>query len=202
MKKTQTVNIGGIAFILDEDAFILLSKYLDSIEKQYLNKDEQAEIMEDIEARIAELFKAELKNASQVITIREVEKVMNIIGNPIEFNTEENSYKKKEPSYSQKRLYRDPDNRILGGVCSGLGDYFNIDPLIIRVLFLVAFLGMGIGLLVYIALWILTPEADVYEKKNDVTNQPGARERMENFVKQEYEQVKTNWNKRFKGASI
>ena len=204
MKKTQTANIGGMAFILDEDAFLALSKYLESIEKKYHDRDEKAEIIEDIEMRIAELFKSELKHSSQVITMREVEKVMNIMGDPIDFDATSYSESKSqsESSRSNKRFYRDPENRMLGGVCSGLGDYFNVDPVLVRILFLIAFFGLGIGLLVYIALWILTPEAEVSIKKNDKNNEPGYKQKMEKFVKTEYNQVKNNWKRRFNKASI
>ena len=202
MKKTQTANIGGIAFILDEDAFLALSKYLESIEKQYHDRTEKTEIIEDIEMRIAELFKAELKHSLQVITMREVEKVMNIMGNPIDFDMNNYSESKSGSGSSGKRFYRNPENRMFGGVCSGLGDYFNVDPVLIRILFLIAFFGLGIGLLVYIALWILTPETDVSIKKNEVNNEPGYRQKMSDFVKTEYDQVKNNWKKRFNNASI
>lgn len=196
MKTTQTVNIGGRAFIMDDDAYVKLSKYLEAIEMYYTNTNDRKEIMEDIEARIAEIFSENNRNQKKVITIREVEKMIQIMGHPEDFK-EETAYKERKQTFRDKRLYRDPDDRMLGGVCSGIAAYFNTDPGIIRILFLLTFFLLGFGLIVYIILWIIIPEAKTEEQKQEMEGSPPNYDHMKGFVKQEYEQVKNNFKNRY-----
>ena len=161
MKKTVSINLNGQVFIIDEDAFNELNTYLDSIANRFANTDESTEIISDIEARIAELFLEYISASKQSITIVDVFKVIGILGKPNEFGDEsqeqnKQSYETHDENY-KKRLYRDPENRIIGGVAAGIAAWMNIDPVIMRVLFVVSFFVFGP--LLYFILWIIIPLA-------------------------------------------
>lgn len=161
MKITENINLAGLIFTIDQDALLKLQNYLNSIERYFGAKEEREEILADIEGRIAELFQTQLNKSKEVISIIEVDQVIEILGMPEEFMGEAGVEDEKIYTGTQKahKMYRDPDNRILGGVCTGLGAYFNIDPVILRVLFVIfAFFAMG-GAVVYLALWIILPPA-------------------------------------------
>jgi phage shock protein PspC (stress-responsive transcriptional regulator) len=147
MKPTIKVSISGVAFHLDENAYHLLEKYLDRLQKHYANMDGGKEIIEDIELRIAELLKERIGSQDQVVSDIMITEVIAILGQPEEFEAEDNSFGNKyaetEKKRSPKKLYRDTDNKILGGVCSGLAAYFNIDVVWVRILFVVFFIGFS-----------------------------------------------------------
>jgi len=172
MKITENINLAGLIFTIDEDALLKLQNYLNAIERYFGAKEEREEIVSDIEARIAELFQTQLNKSREVISMVEVDQVIEILGMPEQFmGDDETKEERSEYNTTLKphKLYRDPDNRILGGVCTGLGEYLNIDPVILRVLFVIfAFIGFGGGI-VYIALWIILPPAisvkDKFEMK-------------------------------------
>lgn len=135
MKKTLTVNLGGTVYHIDEDAYILLDNYLNNL-RYHFRKDEGAEeIVRDIESRIAELFDEALRGGLQVITIKEVEEVIARMGKPEELNGEEDGNPSasnsktfdSESTETRRRLFRNPDDRILGGVVSGIAAYFGWD---------------------------------------------------------------------------
>jgi len=131
-----------------------------------------------------------------VINLSDIEEIIKIMGNPSDFGAENNSEAKQnynnEKAY--KRIYRDPDNRVIGGVCSGLGVYFNFDPIILRILFVVALLGFGTGFLVYIILWIVLPEAKTYAQKLEMRGKPVNVSNIGKKVKEEFNNVKNNIN--------
>lgn len=132
MKKTVQVNLSGQVFTLDEDAYDLLSGYLKKIGRLYERSAGKDEILTDIEARIAELLLERFDDNKTVVNIADVESVIAIMGNPEDFEeevgSEDTSYSYRSES-SRKRLFRDPDSIMIGGVCSGIGYYFGIDPL-------------------------------------------------------------------------
>ena len=170
MKKTVTVNIGGTVFHIDEDAFELLHKYLETIKAHFHTSDGKDEITSDIEARIAELFTEKLKLGKQAISIEDVQEAIAIMGKPEEFGGGEANAPKEEPfqhsyTYTKRRVYRNPDDKVVGGVCSGISAYLDIDPLWIRLLFAVMFFGFGSGFLLYIILYIIIPEAKTTAEK-------------------------------------
>jgi len=176
MKITENINLSGLIFTIDQDAFLKLQNYLNSIERYFGTKEEREEILTDIEGRIAELFQTQLNKSKEVITMLEVDKIIEVLGMPEEFlgYGEKKEFYSNEPTYRKSnRLFRDPDNKYLGGVCSGLGYYYNIDPVILRVLFVLC-LGLG-SLLVYIVFWIVLPQAihvnDKFEMKGFRTKQ-------------------------------
>lgn len=206
MKKTELINIGGLAFTIDDDAFQELSNYLGAIENHFRNSDEEREIVNDIELRIGELFLERLTPAKQVVNIADVLHVIETMGNVEQIiNTEtvmdEETYSdysyNDTPRKSYRRMYRDPDNRVLGGVCGGLGAYTGLDPIIFRLAFALALLAYGTGTLVYILMWIIIPEAKTTAQKLEMQGKKVDVSSIENAVKNEVERVKRSWkNKR------
>ncbi|MGQ1786446.1 MULTISPECIES: PspC domain-containing protein [unclassified Saccharicrinis] len=202
MKKTLYINLNGFAFHIDEDAYEKLNQYLRKIESSFSDKEEAKEIVSDIEARIAELFSGKKKSAEQVITLKEVEEVITTIGEPQEIADEEEPEKKSNSDYSampgsplyKKRLYRDPENRVLGGVCGGLGAYFDMDPLVFRIIFLLAFILYGASLPVYIVLWIVMPKALTITQKLEMKG-PAGYESWEQNLRNEYQEVTEKFKK-------
>ncbi|MFO7719417.1 MAG: PspC domain-containing protein [Gillisia sp.] len=164
MNKTVNINLAGIFFHIDEDAFTKLQHYLDAIKRSLSNAQGQEEILADIEARIAELFSEKSKTDRKVISIREVEEVIAIMGQPEDYMLDEEIFE-DEPSYTRskisgKQLFRDTDHSYVGGVSSGLGHYLGIQSIWVRLLWIILTLASsGAFILIYIALWIFVPEA-------------------------------------------
>lgn len=196
MKTTITINLGGLVFHIDDDAYEMLNTYLIAIEKQFASEDDRKDIMTDIETRLAELFTEFLDGKRDVIMKDDVSKVIEILGQPEDFieeePTTEQSKKKSTTYHATKRLYRDPDNRFLGGVCGGLGAYFNVDPVIFRIIFIIIFFGMGSGLIIYIILWIAMPEATTTAQKLEMRGEPVTVENIKKAVREEFENVRKN----------
>ena len=143
MNKTVNINLAGIFFHIDEDAFLKLKNYLDAIKHSFTDSQGRDEIIQDIEARIAELFAEKRETDKQVIGMREVDAVIEIMGQPEDYKVDDDIFEDEETSHSSysntkhteaktekrnKKLYRDPDNSYISGVSSGLGHYFSIDP--------------------------------------------------------------------------
>lgn len=203
MKTTITINLGGIVFHIDDDAYEMLHTYLLAIEKQFISDDERKDVMSDIEARLSELFTEILGQKRDVIMKEDVSKVVEIMGEPEDFIDEETSnqtsYSAKNDSkkthYNQKavkRLFRDPDNRMLGGVCGGLGAYFGTDPLVFRIIFIIIAFGMGSGILIYLILWIVIPEATTTAQKLEMRGEPVTIENIKRAVREEFDNVRKN----------
>lgn len=203
MKTTITINLGGIVFHIDDDAYEMLNTYLIAIEKQFASDDERNEVMADIEARLSELFKEALGEKRDVIMTEDVSKIIEIMGEPQDFMDEEaaqestgtsahESKRKRRDYKATKRLYRDPDNRVLGGVCGGLGAYFNTDPILFRIIFILIFFGMGSGLIIYIILWIAIPEASTTTQKLEMRGEAVTIENIKRAVREEFENIKKN----------
>ena len=167
MNKTVTINISGIIFHIDEDAFDNLSGYLAGIKAYVGSTDGGAEMLADIESRIAELLQQRLGTSRQVVGMADVEHVRSIMGRPEDFGGGEKAESQAEPSGERvrRRLFRNPDEKVLGGVCSGLGAYFDIDTVWVRlIMFLLVFFG-GLSIWVYIILWIVIPQAKTTAEK-------------------------------------
>jgi len=174
---------------------------LTAINQRFAANEEGKEIISDIEHRIAEILQSKLSEQKQVISKEDIDEVIEIMGRPEDFESEEESNGKEHHQYekSTKRLYRDPDNRILGGVCSGIANYLNIDPLIIRILFLVLLFAYGVIAIIYIVLWALLPAAYTTAQKLDMRGERFNISDIEKNVRKEYETVKDNF-KNFKNS--
>ena len=201
MKKTFSVNLGNRVFNIDEDAYLLLKGYLDRIEAYFAGETDREDIMSDIESRISELFSENLGIGKEVITLKDVEKVISIMGDPQEIsgNGEKHEKSYERTYYSRtRRLYRDPDDRVFGGVSSGLGAYLGIDPVIVRILFVIFFFIGGSGLIAYIILWIVVPEAMTTAQKLEMRGDPVNVDNIGKFVKDEFESVKKSFRRKNK----
>lgn len=178
MNKIFNINLGGYPFVIDDDAYKKLNKYLDTINKHFRKSEGCEEIVGDIEARIAELFNEHAKG-QPIVSMRDVEGVIQIMGTPQEFGAEEmdEPVNRKEANHKSqprtgKRLYRDTDDKVIGGVCSGMAAYFGVtDPLIFRLIFAVLFLS-GVGILAYILFWIIVPSAKTSSDKLSMKGEP------------------------------
>ncbi|ELR68936.1 hypothetical protein C900_05629 [Fulvivirga imtechensis AK7] len=178
MKKNISINISGIIFHIEEDAFEKLRDYLDGINRYFSNFDGSQEIIADIESRIAEIFLAKLNEGKQVITAEDVDSLITTMGSIKDFQAVEeeeanheksDSYSESESSWSEsgRKLYRDEKRKLIGGVCAGIAHYFNLDPLWIRLITIILFLGSyGVLLIAYAVLWIVLPSSyDLSEDK-------------------------------------
>ncbi|WP_375605260.1 PspC domain-containing protein [Flavobacterium davisii] len=191
MNKTANMNLGGFFFHIDEDAYQKLNKYFNAI-RNSLSIEGRDEIMNDIESRIAELFSEKLDSGKQVLNLNDVDDVITIMGQPEDYKIEEEPTISSNYSYTRKtkKLYRDKETGIIAGVCSGLGHYFGIDPVWLRIaLVLLVFAGFGIGLLAYIILWLVTPEAITTSEKLEMKGEPITISNIEKKVKEEFESV-------------
>ncbi len=164
MNKTVNINLAGIFFHIDEDAYTKLQHYLEAIKLSFTNSQGRDEILADIEARIAELFGEKRRNDRQVIGVKEVEEVIAIMGQPEDYVVDEEIFENEEPTSTakttQKQLYRDTEHSYVGGVSSGLGHYLGVKAIWIRILWILLTIGSsGAFILIYIALWIFVPEA-------------------------------------------
>jgi len=164
MNDIKNINLGGYPFAIDMEAYFALEDYLETIKNHFSRSAGYQEIVNDIESRIAEIFK-DKPNAMEVVTIKEVHEAIAIMGTPEEFgatahDTDDYDHIPKSEWVFGKKLMRDPEEKILGGVCSGLSAYFGIeDPIWIRLGMAAMILGMGVGFGLYIVLWIAMPEA-------------------------------------------
>ncbi|WP_294824322.1 PspC domain-containing protein [uncultured Flavobacterium sp.] len=201
MNKTVSINLGGFFFHIDEDAYQKLNHYFEAIRRS-LSADGRDEIMSDIEGRIAELLTEKLKSDKQVVSLREVEDVIAVMGQPEDYRIDDESVEKEGSSnysgysnnynynYKTKKFYRDGDRAIVSGVCAGIAHYFRIDPLWIRIIFILSlFITFLASLFVYILLWILIPRAITTTEKLEMTGEPINISNIEKKVKQEIDQV-------------
>ncbi len=177
MKKTIQINIAGIVFNIDDDAFETLRRYLDTIRSYFSDSEGCDEIMADIEARIADLLTDRIGANRNVVSLADIDFVIATMGKPEDYLDEEEANasgtgKSYHSTPRSKKLYRDPDRFILGGVCSGIGHYFGTDAIWFRLAFLVSFFGFGTGLLVYIILWIIVPKAVTAAEKLEMRGEP------------------------------
>jgi phage shock protein PspC (stress-responsive transcriptional regulator) len=202
MNKTVNINIGGLIFHIDEDAYQKLTRYFDAIKRSLSNSSGKDEIMKDIEMRVAELLIEKQKSDKHVINNKDVDEVIVVMGQPEDYRIDDDndaSTDTKEPYYpyrKSKKLYRDKDRGTIAGVCAGLGHYFGIDAVWIKILFLVLVFGGGSGVLIYLILWVAIPKAITTTEKLEMTGEPITISNIEKKVREEFDSV-TN---KFKGA--
>lgn len=162
MKETVNVNIGSVAFTLDDDAYRTLKLYLKRIENRLHEGDKDT--LGDIERRIAELLGEKLYSPQQVVTITEVEAAMQQIGSPETFGAAREADPTEEDQNERKvrqKLYRPRVNRSIAGVCSGLAEYFGIDTTLLRLITFMLILFGGLSIWIYVILWIVIPEEPI-----------------------------------------
>ncbi|MCF8366577.1 MAG: PspC domain-containing protein [Bacteroidales bacterium] len=203
MKKTVTINISGIIFHIDEDAYDRLNRYMSRLKRHFSRMEGRDEIITDIESRIAELLQEKIVDNKQVITIGDIEDVVKMMGEPSEMDQdgEYEPVSEQGPAYRRpKRLFRDPDNRMIAGVSSGLSAYFNIDPVWIRLLFVISLFAGGAGVLVYIILWIVVPQAITTADKLEMRGEPVNISNIERSFRDEVNSVKETFNEFADGA--
>ena len=160
MKKTFTISLGHSVFNMEEDAYDVLKIYLDSIKNYFKKMENDSEIISDFELRIAENFSSKLSSGKQYINLTDVKEVIQIMGSLDDFQEiydDDQTEDVKEEKKENNKLYRDSSNRIIAGVCSGIAEYFKIDPIIVRILF---FIAVPLNLIVYIIFWIGIPTKD------------------------------------------
>jgi len=199
MNKTININLGGFFFHIDEVAYQKLKRYLESISRS-LSDDPQGknEIIADIEARISELLSEKITDARQVINEGDIEDIIKIMGQPEDYAevdedyTNSSSYSYKRNSASGKKLFRDGEDKFLGGVASGIAHYFDVDTIWIRLGLLALFFGAGFGVILYIILWILLPEAKTTAEKLQMEGEPVNIDNIEKKIREEFTNVSEN----------
>jgi phage shock protein PspC (stress-responsive transcriptional regulator) len=205
MKKVVTINIAGRSFYIDEDAFARLDQYLKTLENWSRKKDGGQEIFNDIEARIRELFEEKINPTTGVITIEMVNEIIATMGEPQDFS-EDDSGNQSSSSFetnstftagpSRRKLYRDIEDKVFGGVCSGIAAYFGIDRVVVRVLFaLLAFLSFGTALPIYLILWIAIPPALSTAQRLEMRGDDVNISNIEKNIKNEYNDVKQRFQR-------
>lgn len=204
MNKTVTANISGIVFYLEVDAYDKLNNYLATIKKYLKDADSRDEIMADIESRIAELFKERFNNERSVVITGDVDHVIAIMGEPEQYFDGEEEETKSNSSWTgtsndsnkakSKRIFRDEDDKVIGGVCAGIGHYFGVDRIWIRILFLVAFFVWGFGFIPYIILWIVIPKAKTTAEKLEMKGEAVNVDNIKKTVEDKFNDLKDSFN--------
>ena len=194
MNKTVNINLGGMFFHIDEDAYLKLTRYFDAIKRSLNNSSGQDEIIKDIEMRVSELLTEKQKSEKHVVGLKDVDEVIVVMGQPEDYIIEDED--RPNPSFNDnttrkhKKLYRDKEKGMIGGVATGLGHYFGIDAVWIKIIFLIfVFAGFGTGILAYFVLWVVTPEAVTTSEKLEMTGEPVTISNIEKKVREEIESL-------------
>ncbi len=202
MNKTVTVNISGIVFNIEVDAYDKLNVYLSAIKNYLSSTESREEIMADIEMRIAELFKERMGALREVIIIADIDYVVETMGEPEQYfeGTEDEPKSDWQSNFSwnksanNKRIYRDEDDKVLGGVCSGIGYYFGVDRIWIRAAFLIMFFVWGFGVIPYIILWIIIPKAKTTAEKLEMKGEAVNLDNIKKNVEDRFNDMKDTFN--------
>ncbi len=200
MTKVFNINLGGMPFTIDEDAYEVLSSYLKTIHNHFRSSEGYEEITNDIESRMGELFQEKL-GSRPIVSLKDVQAVISIMGTPEDFGAEP----MEEPRFSStgsksseqkfrlktgKRLFRNPDDKVVEGVCSGIAAYFGIqDPLWVRLVFVVfAFTG-GFAIPLYFILWAIVPKAETASDKLAMRGEPINASNIGKIIEEEMDHV-------------
>ncbi|MCB0598178.1 MAG: DUF2807 domain-containing protein [Lewinellaceae bacterium] len=196
MNKVQHINLGGFPFTIDEDAYDHLRHYLETIHRHFEGSEGYEEITNDIEARMAELFQESLGERGTIITIKEVKDAIVVMGTPEDFGAEplgEEPQPRSSTGSSYrpgKRLFRNPEDEVLGGVCSGIAAYFGIaDPLWIRLLFIVITISGGFGIPAYLILWAIVPRAETASDRLAMRGEPINASNIGRIIEEEFQHI-------------
>jgi phage shock protein PspC (stress-responsive transcriptional regulator) len=177
MKKIININLAGRVIPIEDSAYESLQRYIESLRRYFANEEGRDEIINDIESRVAELMNDKVRRGASAVTDADIEEIINSMGRVEDFektDAEEKAssatgqtsgaytHTQSEPRRAKGRLYRDGSDKFLGGVCAGIANYMNVDPAIVRLLFaIITFGGFGMGILIYLALWIILPVRDL-----------------------------------------
>lgn len=202
MKKTLTVNLGGTVFHIDEDAYQLLDKYLSNLRIHFSKEEGADEIMSDFELRISEILSERVRLGNEVITLEHVENVIKRMGKIEEIFEDESAgsteQQPREETFTKekvnKRFFRDPDDRILGGVCGGLAAYFGWDPTPVRILLFLLMFFYGVTIPIYFILWLIVPMARTATEKLQMKGESVTVENIGKTVTDGFEKVSSNVN--------
>lgn len=199
MNKTININLGGLFFHIDEIAYQKLNRYLNAIRKS-LSDDPQGqdEIIKDIELRISELLSDKIVDERQVVSEANIDEIIEIMGQPEDYMVDEelfndttsSSYNRKT-SKPTKKLYRDMDDKFLGGVASGTAHYLGIEPIWSRIFWLILAFGFGFGFLIYPLLWILLPKAETTAEKLEMEGERVNIDNIERKIREEFDSLST-----------
>ena len=201
MKKTVNINLAGTFFHIDEDAFAKLSRYLEAVKKSISDPVGGDEIIQDIEARIAELFSERLEINTQVISTRELDAIIKIMGQPEDYIMDEDAAQTNSATGNQtrgettsnKQLFRDSDNKFIAGVCSGLSHYLGLEVIWVRLFgIFLSFVTTGFGVIAYLLFWILVPGAETTSEKLKMTGEPINISNIEKKFNEGYQKVSQN----------
>lgn len=196
MNRIISINIRGVVFQIEEDAFDYLDHYLKKLKRHFQDEDGTDEILADIENRIAEMLTRD-PGLQGSVNLDRVKAIVSQMGEPEEIDAEseeENEYRHTYNPSGKRVLFRDPEHRWMGGVCSGLGNYFDTDPLWIRILFLFAFLTFGTGLLLYVLLWALIPEAKTTSERLEMKGEKVTIDTIEKTVREGFDRIKKDFD--------
>lgn len=195
MNKTVNINLGGMFFHIDEDAYQKLNRYFEAVKRSLSNSTGKDEIMKDIEMRIAELLTEKNRGDKQVVGMKDVEEVIVVMGQPEDYRIDdegapETTFAFNSDAKRKKKLYRDKDKGMIGGVAAGFGHYLGIDALWIRILFIISpFITFGTSLVIYLILWILMPPAETTTEKLEMTGEPVNISNIEKKVREEFDSL-------------
>lgn len=209
MNRTVSIHIQGFAFILEDQAYEVLRKYLNDLSTILEHEEGKDEILQDIELRVVELLQ-EKGSIQQVVQLEQIQAIIQVLGNPEEFGTTDQNTASQDAAQNasapsaDKRFFRDTDSPLLGGVASGVAAYFNIDVVFIRVAFVLFTMVFGSGVPIYILLWIITPAAKTASEKLQMKGRPVNVESIKSEFKEAAERVekKTHkWSQQLKTGS-
>ena len=176
MKKIININLSGRVIPIEDSAYEKLQAYIESLRRYFAHEEGREEIINDIESRIAELMDDKVRKGAPAVTDADMEEIINSMGRVEDFEKTEAEEKaftsgqgsgtytqtQPPPKRTKGRLYRDGSDKFLGGVCAGIANYMNVDPAIVRLLFaIITFGGFGMGIIIYLALWIILPVRDL-----------------------------------------
>ena len=203
MNRTIDIELVGLLFHMEERAHAQLQAYLNSISAALANTEGKEEIIREVEARLAELFREALGEGRQVVAFDDVTAACAQIGSPEDFvDGDEEPATASSTAGGNRRLFRDPENGLVGGVATGMAHYFDTDPVWLRVLTLVIMLFTGIGLPIYLVLWIITPKAETVADRMAMRGERATFENIKSRVQSEYERVETHLRKQRPGQQL
>lgn len=198
MNKVSNINLGGYPFTIDDEAFDHLKRYLDAIKKHFRTTEGHDEILNDIETRMAELLQERLGNRP-IVSLKDVKEVVAVMGSPEEFGAEpmaETGSGEQTQYKTGKRLFRNPDDEVIGGVCSGIAAYFGVqDPVWVRLLFVLFTISGGFGIPLYIVLWIILPKAGTASDRLSMRGEPINFSTIGKIIQEEFQKFSSGVSK-------